>query len=97
VLVGELKLKLTTRQKRLLNNRLFNLTGVYNWAIRTIELNAQNQIYFIKFDFVNLLADHGKKLGILSHTCRGNLEQAYNAGAYAVRPETFRLESPGGA
>ena len=77
MIIRELKLRLTTKQKNLLNQWLFNLTGVYNWAIRKIKLNADNQIYFTKFDFVNLLSNHGKKVGIPSHTIQGILDQAY--------------------
>ena len=77
MLTRELKLRLTTKQKNLLNQWLFNLTGVYNWAIRKIKLNAENQIYFTKFDFVNGLSNHNKKLEIPSHTVQGILDQAY--------------------
>ena len=77
MLTRELKLRLTIKQKNLLNQWLFNLTGVYNWAIRKIELNAKNKIYFSKFDFVNLLADHSKVIKVPSHTIQGILDQAY--------------------
>ena len=79
MIIRELKLRLTTKQKGLLNVWLFQLTGVYNWAIRKIELNANNKIYYSKFDFTNLLANHSKKLGIPSHTIKGILEQSYTA------------------
>ena len=79
MLVRELKLKLTTNQKNLLNDWLHILTGVYNWAIRKVELNANDKIYFGKFDFINLLSNHGKKLGIPSHTIQGTLEQAFTS------------------
>jgi transposase len=75
----ELKLKLTNRQKNLLNDWLWSLAGIYNWAIRKIELNAENKIYFSRFDFINLLANHSKKIGIPSHTIHGILDQAYLA------------------
>ena len=78
MITRELKLRLTTKQKNLLNQWLFNLTGVYNWAIRKIKLNARNKIYFSKFDFVNLLSNHCKKLKIPSHTIQGVLDQAYS-------------------
>lgn len=74
-----LKLRFNKKQEITLNEWLWNLTGVYNWAIKKIELNAQNKIYFSKFEFVNILADHGKKLGIPSHTIQGALSQAYDA------------------
>lgn len=74
-----LKLRLNTKQEATLNTWLFNLTGVWNWSIKKIEHNAQDKIYFSAFDFVNLLSDHGKKLGIPSHTIQGVLSQAYTA------------------
>ena len=79
MIIRELKLKLTAKQKNLLNDWLQQLTGVYNWAIRKIELNANNKIYYSKFNFINLLANHGRKIGIPSHTVRGVLDQAYSA------------------
>lgn len=75
----ELKLNLTTRQKNTLNVWLKQLTGVYNWAIRKIELNAKNKIYFSRFDFTNLLAGSSKKLKVPSHTVQGVLDQAYTS------------------
>jgi IS605 OrfB family transposase len=79
MIVRELKLKLTTKQKKLLEVWLPKLTSVYNWALRQVELNAKNKIYFSKFDFINLLSSHSKQLGIPSHTIQGTLEQAYMA------------------
>jgi transposase len=79
MLTRELKLKLNRTQEKTLNAWLWNLTGVYNWAIRKIELNAKDKIYFSQFDFVNLLSNHGKKLDIPSHTIQGVLSQAYIA------------------
>lgn len=78
-ITSTIKLRLNKKQETVLNGWLWNLTGVYNWAIKKIEYNAQNKIYFSGFDFVNLLADHGKKLGIPSHTIQGVLSQAYTA------------------
>ena len=40
----QVKLKLNKTQEKQLNGWLWNLTGVWNWAIRTIELNAKNKI-----------------------------------------------------
>jgi putative transposase len=79
VITSTLKLRLNKKQEDTLNTWLWNLTAVYNFGLRKIELNAQDKIYFSNFDFVNLLADHGKKLGIPSHTIQGVLSQAYTA------------------
>jgi transposase len=56
---------------------LWNLTGVWNWAVRKIELDAKNGIYHSKRNFQNLLADHGKTLGVPSHTLQGILLNAH--------------------
>ena len=50
---------------------LWNLTSVWNWAIRKIELDAKDKIYYTPRDFQNLLANHGEKLKIPSHTLQG--------------------------
>jgi hypothetical protein len=44
---------------------------VYNYAVRKIELNAANKVYYSKQEFQNLLAGHGKKLDIPSHSLQG--------------------------
>jgi putative transposase len=58
---------------------LFHLTGVWNWAIRKIEHDAYDGISYTRTTFHNLLADHGTKLGIPSHTLQGMLDTAYTA------------------
>jgi len=75
----ELKLKPTKKQIQKFEEWLNILTGVYNFGIRKIKLNADNYIYFSKFDFINLCANHSEKLGIPSHTIQAILERSYNA------------------
>src|SRR5262249_5401971 len=58
---------------------LWHLTGVWNWAVKKIEADAKDGIYHSRTGFRNLLADHGKKLGIPSHTLQGMLDTAYIA------------------
>ena len=79
MITRELKLKPTKAQEKLLNDWLWNLTGVFNWAVRKIEQDAGDGIYYSKKDFQNLLADHGKKISIPSHTMQGTLVQAWDA------------------
>lgn len=74
-----LKLKLTKVQETKVLEWLNNLTGVYNWGIRKVKLNALNKIYFSKYTFQNLLANHSRKLEIPSHTISGTLLQAFDA------------------
>jgi len=75
----QLKLKLTKAQEATLAVWLNNLTGVWNWAVRKIELDAKDGIYYTPKDFQNILADHGKKLDIPSHTIQGILSNAHSA------------------
>jgi putative transposase len=79
MITRDLKLKLTKKQETTLNGWLWILTGVFNWASRKIEQDAQNKIFHSKLNFQNLLADHGKRIGIPSHTIQGTLLQAHNA------------------
>jgi transposase len=74
-----IKLRPNKKQENTLNEWIWYITGVWNWAIKKIEHNAQDKIYFSSFDFVNLLAGHSKRLGIPSHTLQGTLLQAHTA------------------
>jgi putative transposase len=76
---SQLKLKLNKQQQAIFTEWLWHLTGVWNWAIRKIELNAKDHIYYSKMDFQNLLVSHSKKLGIPSHVLQGTLSQAHLA------------------
>lgn len=75
----QLKLKLTRKQEKQLESWLPILTSVWNWAVRKIELNAKNGIYFSKLDFQNSLANHSTKLGVPSHTLQGILSKSYQS------------------
>lgn len=75
----QLKLKLTPRQERQLNHWLWHLTSVWNWAIRKIELNASNKVYFSVATFQNLLAGHGQKIGVPSHVLQSVLRTAHGS------------------
>jgi putative transposase len=75
----QLKLRLTHTQAQTMDDWLWHLTGVWNWAVRKLEQDAKDGIYYSQQEFHNLLADHGKKLGIPSHTLQGMLDTAYIA------------------
>jgi len=79
MIVRTLKLKLTKGQEAELSRWFVHLASIYNWGLRKIELNARDKIYFPKHKFHNLLADHGKKLDVPSHTIQGTLLQIYDA------------------
>jgi putative transposase len=75
----QLKLKLTKLQTQKLDTWLNQLTGVWNFAIRKIELDAKDNIYYSPKKFQNILAKHSEKLGIPSHILQGILSKAYTA------------------
>lgn len=79
MIVRTIKLRLTKTQEIEFNQWLWHLTGVYNFAIKKIGNDAQDKIFYTEFDFGNILANHGKKIGIPSHTLQGTLKQAHNA------------------
>jgi putative transposase len=79
MIVRTLKLRLAKTQEAMLNQWLWNLTGLWNFAVKKIEHDAQDKVYHSAFDFVNLIADHSKRMEIPSHTMQGILNQAYTA------------------
>jgi putative transposase len=75
----QLKLRLKPRQEQQLDAWLWHLTGVWNWALHKTELDAKDGIYYTPTTFRNLLAGHGTKLGIPSHTLQGILDTVHTA------------------
>lgn len=75
----QIKLRPNAKLEKELGEWLFMLTGVWNFAVRKIEQDAKDSIYHTPKGFQNLLADHGKKIGIPSHTIQGMLAAAYAA------------------
>ena len=75
----QLKLRMCKTQERIAESWLPILGSVFNFAVRKIELNAKDKIYFSKNDFQNLLANHGERLEIPSHTLQGVLSTVYDA------------------
>jgi hypothetical protein len=51
MLTRELKLKLNKSQESQLKDWLWNLTGIYNWGIRKIKLDAEMKIYYSEKQF----------------------------------------------
>lgn len=73
----QIKLRLTYKQEQAITEWLWCLTGVYNWAIRKIEQDSKDGIYYTPKGFHNLLANHSQKLDIPSHVIQGVLSNAY--------------------
>lgn len=74
---SQLKLRLTPKQTKQLEGWLWNLTGVWNWAIKKIEADARDGVFYSPFDFKSLLANHSEKLEIPGHVLQGILGQAH--------------------
>lgn len=76
---SQIKLRLRAAKEKQLNEWLWILTGVHNFAVKKIELHAKDGIYYTGMSFQNILADHGKRIGIPSHTVQGMLSQVHAA------------------
>lgn len=73
-----LKLKLTVKQINTLNEWFLILTGVWNFSIRKIELDANNKIYHTANEFSAIVNGHGEKIGIPNHVLKSVLLNGYN-------------------
>ena len=75
----QLKLRSNAKLEKHLDDWLWMLTGVHNFAVRKVEQDAKDGIYYTPNGFQNILAEHGKKMGIPSHTLQGVLSSVYTA------------------
>jgi putative transposase len=75
----QLKLRLNRDRERTFDTWLYHLASVHNWAIRKIELDARDGIYYSRKEFQNLLANRSDRLGIPSHTIQGQLCIVYDS------------------
>lgn len=74
-----LKLKLTKTQEKLVLEYRNVLTGVYNWAVKRIEWDAETGKYYSKMEFQNLLSGISNRINVPSHVIQAQLSNAYNA------------------
>src|SRR5215468_5059805 len=81
----QLKLRLSVAQERELERWLFHLTGVWNWALRKIELDARDGIYHSKYDLEAMLKGHGAKLGIMQQVLKTTVFSAHQSWARCFR------------
>ena len=75
----QLKLRLTVCQERQLEEWLWHLTGVWNWALRKIELDARDGIYRSAYDLDALIVGHGSKIDIAGHVLKAVVVDAHRA------------------
>ncbi|MEN9704000.1 MAG: hypothetical protein RLZZ209_1428, partial [Bacteroidota bacterium] len=78
---AQLKIRSNQALESKLDEWLWMLTGVWNWSVKKIENDAKDSIYYTPKDFNNILSEHGKKIGMPSHTVQGILAQAHAAWA----------------
>lgn len=77
----QLKLRLTASQSNELTDWLLRLTSVWNWAIKKIENDAQDGIYYSKYDFMALVNGHGAKIGIPTEVISSVVRSAWESWA----------------
>lgn len=77
----QLKLRPTKAQARTLDRWLWHLTGVWNWAIRKIERDAEAGIRYSAYDLKRLLKGHSRRLEIPTDALGGTLDTARIAWA----------------
>lgn len=75
----QVKLILRPAQERQLQRWLFRLTGVWNWAVRKIERDARDGIYYSRYDFKALLTGHSRKVDVPAHALVGAADTAWDA------------------
>lgn len=90
------KLRLRPSQERLLCRWLWHLTGVYNWVVRKIELDAADGLYWSAYDFDAFAAGHAVRLGIPNRTIRGTMKTAHTAWrrCFERKARKPRMEGP---
>lgn len=76
IIQSQLKLKLRPAQERMLVRWLWHLTGVYNWALKKIELDAKDGTLHPGRSLEALVRGHGQKIGVPTHTIQATVHQA---------------------
>lgn len=77
MIARHVKLKMNRKLKKQLDVHLWHLTGVYNWAIKTIELRKNLGLSYLEFDMFNLVSGHCKKIGISSVAIQSMVHEAF--------------------
>ena len=81
MIARHVKIKLNRKLRKELDSTLWNLTGLYNWAIKTIALRKDGGLPYSYFDILNLLSDHSKKCGVSQRALAGTVYDAHGAWA----------------
>lgn len=81
----QLKLRLTCAQEAQFRRWLWHMTGLYNWTLRTIELEAASGRYPTVNDLWARVNGHSQRLGVPVDVLRGVIHTAHTAWARAFR------------
>lgn len=86
----QLKLQLTNAQEATLDEWLWILTGVWNWAIRKIELDAQDGVFHSRFSAMNWVSGHSIKVGVPATVLQAQVETAWRSWQRCFRKVSKR-------
>src|SRR5689334_5632852 len=95
MILVRLKLDPRPAQERILTRWLWHLTGVYNWTVRKIELDAKNRIFHSRYDIQSLLIGHSTRMGIPMAVLRGTVRTAHTAWENCFQRRTRRPKLKG--
>jgi putative transposase len=79
MIARELKLKRNKKLDKNIDRYLWQLTCVYNWAIKTIELRKNAGLGYSEFDLTTLVSNHSKKSELSNRAIHGAIFQAHDA------------------
>jgi putative transposase len=79
VIARHLKLKINQKDRAKLEKLLWNLTGVYNWTIKTVAARKLAGQPYSEFDIQALTKGHAQKSGVSSRAIHGAIHQAFGA------------------
>lgn len=79
-------------QRRELDRWLWHLTGIYNWAIRLLELGWKDRMPLSLFDLTGRAARSGVRLGVPGDVVQGAIKMAHRSwesfrGGHVKRPK----------
>lgn len=79
MLQRQLKLKLSPAQTRQCDAWLFRAAGLYNWAIRKMELDAQGGRYWTAYGLMYEVAGHSRRCDVPARIIQGTVARAHQA------------------
>jgi putative transposase len=91
-----LKLKPNRAEEAEIEQVLFQLAGVYNWAVRKLFWDARGGIFYSRYDIKTLVRGHGRKCGLYQEHINEMVFRAHRAHmARRVRTRSAKLKGRG--